>query len=360
MSKVQMLTGVEREQRIKELLAFSSIELESKPKAFYHEKLKGLITGYSKMKKAELVDAVKDIISSYKESIQRKAADYLDAFGDSDFSYDMVVSFYHSKVSPNGAAETIYQRIQANKPTDTTLAKSKPKQLRLVLDKIRATAESSSGWCDAVYESFQELIMPVLVRVNQDYKQTNETRTAEDFMRVDGEVVLNWARETIEWAASQDNLERGWHKVSLALALTSGRRQGEIHGTTAYELVDSSHIKATGLLKKSSDDFELTFHCLTDANLWMQALNNLPEKRRNQPNSRVNSTIRPAISGSIGSKIAELGFKTYSNSRDFYINYHIDRFFDRQTHGTETSYVKNLVGHSTQRIAVSYIKMFTK
>ncbi len=360
MSKVQMLTGVEREQRIKELLVYSNIELESKTKAFYHENLRGLITGYTKMKKSELIDAVKDIVSSYKESIQQRAADYLDAFGDSDFSYDLVVSFYSSDVPPKEAAEIIYQRIQANKPTDTTLAKSKPKQLRLVLDKIRATAESSSEWCDAVYESFQELILPVLVRVNKDYKQTNETRTADDFMRVDGDAVLKWAKDTIEWAANQDNLERGWHKVSFALALTSGRRQGEIHGTTAYEVVDSSHIKATGLLKKSSDDFELVFHCLTDAKQWLQALNKLPEKRRNQPNSRVNSTIRPAISESLGSKIEELGFKSYKNSRDFYINYHIDRFYDRMTHATEASYVKNLVGHSTQKIAVSYIKMFTR
>ena len=359
MSKTKSLTIAERDTKIAELAKYSQIALEGMTVDQLRGLLRGVVLGFSSMNKSTLIENAIAVTNSYKQQSLVKIANALEAMGESDLSYAPIQACYLGDLNAKEAAKLIYDRIMVQKHTDTTVAKTKPKQLRKILAKLKLIEPQSQQWAEDLYQHFLNLIKPIADKVNDNYTQTNESRTVENFKRVDGDAIAQWAADVLEYAASDENSDSSWHKVSLALAITSGRRQSEIHGTTQYELVDSKTIRAIGLAKKKTEDYELEFQPISDAETWLKALKNLPENRRNQDKSKINGTIRKAISDTIGSKINELGFSSYKDSRDFYINYHLDRNYNRQKHGAESTYVMRLVGHDNSKSALSYTKMFT-
>lgn len=359
MSKTKSLTIAERDARIAELAKYSQIALEGMPAHQLRDLLRGVVLGFSSMNKATLIENALAVTNGYKQQSMVKIANALEAMGENDLTYAPIQACYQGDLDAKEAAKLIYDRIMVQKHKDTTVTKTKPKQLRAILAKLKLVEPESQQWADNLYAHFLTLIRELTFEINGEYKYRNDNRTADDFKRVDGDAIAQWATNVLEYAASDDNSDSSWHKVSLALAITSGRRQAEIHGTTQYELVDSKTIRAIGLVKKKTDDFELEFQPISDAETWLKALNSLPENRRNQDKNRVNGTIRKSIEGSLKSKMNEFGFSFYKDSRDFYINYNIDRNFNRRKHGAEATYVMRLVGHEDSKSALSYTKMFT-
>jgi len=360
MPRTPTLSLEEKNLKIQRLATYDVLTLETMRVDQLRELLRGLVRGISKMKKSVLIERSLEVTENYRTQTKLDlATKQAEIDQHVDIDYPILLGIYKTGTVPEKAAELIYARVSAKKYKDSTIKSNISKNIRDAMDLVKFDYPKSLKWCESTYSEYLKLIKDITTKVNKEYKDRIDNRTAEDCKSIDGDMTLTWATELIEWAAQQDNLKRGWHKVSFALAMTSGRRQSEIHGTTTYKLVDSAHIEATGLAKKQDPNNTLIFKPLVPAELWIKAFSNLPEERKNQSGAKINGTIRKAIWDSIGSKMLAFGFTKYHDSRDFYINYHIDRFYDRTIHVTEVQYVAGLVGHESNKTAPSYLKMHT-
>jgi hypothetical protein len=310
------------------------------------------------LKKAEYIDALLEISESFRQDKLRETIASLEVMGDKDISPEFVNNCFLKGIPAKQVSKVFSDLCISDKHTDATIAKTDSKRLRLMLEKVRVTHQDSSSWCDEVYQQYREIIAPIDNKTNKEYSKTVENYgTPETTTTLDGKKILNWAKEIIEWAYTQPNLDKGWQKVSLALALTSGRRMAEIHGTTQYEAVDSNTLRSIGLAKKQEDDFALNSVCLVDAEKWLAVINKLPEARRNQENSRVNALVRKLIEESLKPKIyKDLGIESYKDSRDFYISYLVTRDFPTSGFRSQLAFVKTIIGHEAKKQSLSYEK----
>lgn len=348
----------DREARIKRVATYNRIALEAMTMNELRELGAFLIPNARKLKKPEFINALLEISETFRQDKLRETIAALEVMGEKDISPEFISNCFVNGIPANQVSKVFADLCIADKHTDSTIAKTDSKRLRLMLDKVRNTQQDSSNWCDEVYQQYRTIIAPVDNRTNKEYSKTVENYgTDETTITLDGKKILNWATDIIDWAYQQEKLDKGWQKVSLALAFTSGRRMDEIHGTTEYKVVDSNTVRSIGLAKKESDDFALESPCLVDANKWVTVINNLPKNRRKQENSTVNGTIRKAIEDSIKLRVyPELGIKTYKDSRDFYISYLITRDFPTSGYRSQLAFVKTIIGHEAKKQSLSYEK----
>lgn len=372
-------TKQEYDARIKELAKYNRANLEGMTVALLKHEAAGLIKGISKLKKAKLIDAILELTKPLKEKQLRDTAISMELMSEFDIDESFLNRAYVENLPPEYTADVVAKKLldlhEKGVITASTMAKTKMKNLRVILDSVKLADSNSSEWCNETYKLVREQIKVHDREVNRQYnEETKETYGDSDkggLVFLDKDKIIDWMNDTIDWAIEQDNLEKGWHKVSFALALATGRRMVEIHGTTKFEKVDENHLKTIGLAKKESDDVELVSPCLINTDKWLAAYSKLPEKRRNQHSDIVNKVISRAISEAIASIIDELGFRnanpknnktkgSYKDSRDFYAAYLIEERYHKKAGKREAVYVKEALGHTSKRQGDSYQKIAFK
>jgi len=355
----------DREKHIERLIIHDRLSLEAMSVAELRELGAFLIPKGRKLKKPEFIQALLDIAKPAKELQEINRAKYitsaiesLELYGESDINIEFIQGTYRDGLSPEEVSIIIFEKLITGIYKDSTIAKTKMKQLRIILSALAITNEEVKKWTDKLYDLLRDQVSKYHHKTNKEYAQkVEEYGTPETIKHIKGNKVINWCNEVIEWAYKQDSLDRKWHKVSFALALTSGRRMDEIHGDTQYKVEDYQTLIAIGLSKKSDDNYTHKSPCLVDANKWLAVLNKLPENVRNQENIRVNQTIRPAMSNSLKPIWDELGFKSYKDARDFYVSYLIARDYKKTVDGSEINFAKKLLGHEAKKQTLSYEKM---
>jgi hypothetical protein len=348
----------ERETRIKRVATYNRIALEAMTMNELRELGAFLIPNARKLKKPEFINALLEVSESFRQNKLRETIAALEVMGDKDISPEFISNCFLNGIPSNQVSKVFTDLCVADKHTDSTIAKTDSKRLRLMLEKVIITHPDSTNWCKEVYQEYRALISSIDNKTNKQYAKTVENYGTDETTRIlDGKKILDWASDIIDWAYVQTDLIKGWQKVSLALAITSGRRMDEIHGNTQYELVNANTIRSIGLAKKEFEDYALESPCLVNAEKWITVINRLPESRRNQPNSTVNGTIRKAIEESIKLKTRPLfGIETYKDSRDFYISYLVTRDFPTSGYRSQLAYAKTIIGHEAKKQSLSYEK----
>jgi len=388
------------DRRIEKLTEYPRMELEIMTVARLRELGAYLIPDARKLKKSEFIDALLEISEPVKKKLEHRRAletaaalkiidENIAVLGEQDISFDLVREAYLRSRKPedfsNDIATVLKGKLAADELKDSTVAKTKMKHLKIVLEKLNLELPEAKTWADAVYKNTTSHIALISHEVNKKSAAKVENYgTDETTTQLDGKKILDWATEVIDWAFNQETLIKGWHKVSVALSLTSGRRMDEIHGSCQFEVINANTIRAIGLSKKQFDDAVLDSPCLVDANKWFSVLYKLPENRRNQTNSNVNEIIRKSIEGTgiysylynnydfhmiatedVIHKITKAllyskGDKkppTYKDCRDFYISYLIARDFPTSGYRSQLAFCKKVIGHEAKKQSQSYEKI---
>lgn len=256
---------------------------------------------------------------------------------------------------------------------DSTIASTKPKELRLAIEKIKYEIKESSEFFDEFYQTFYKIVIkPIKDEINQSYGQKiNTIETIEDKIKLDGEIILNWAINKIKTVLQLPNskIQLGWYDLSLALAITSGRRMEEIHGETIhiskgikrYYSLDGKEVFISQLAKSPENtNFKFTPIGVSSED-WFNAFNKLPDNALSLTEDKVNKIISTNISKSLkgkGKTYDLLGISCYKDSRDFYIAYRVANEYKKgiTKYNNESDFVQSIIGHDNKGSGHSYQK----
>ena len=349
----------DRQAKINRLLSFNRIALEAMTMSELRELGAFLVPKGRSLKKAQYINALLEISEPIRAQKLLESVTSLKLAHEVNITPELIESMYTKGLDASDAGEMIKSVLESRGYAASTIAKTKMKHLRNAIDSFKLNNQEGTNWSHDLYQYVKNYVSKYHFETNQEYSQTVEDYGAdeESLVKFEGLVIVSWAKAQIDWACEQRDLLKGWHATSLALAITSGRRMDEIHGTCEYEVVDADTLRATGLSKKASDDSVLESPCLIDAYKWVEALNKLPENRRHQDNATVNNVIRVAIRDSVeGVLKTKLGFKMYKDSRDFYVCYLLATKYERTKHGSEINFAKKLIGHESKKNTLSYQK----
>ena len=348
----------ERDEKLNKIAFYTRTSLEAMPMTQLRELGAYLIPKARTLKKGEYIDALLAASEPYREQRLKETLVTLELLGDFDISSEFINDCFTRGLTSQQCSKIIEETLEKGGYEASTIAKTKMKQLRVMLDSLSLANVEIKPWTEDLYDSMRVFASKYHRETNKKYAETVETYGNEDNIRlIKGTPIITWCNEIIDWAYTQPNLDKGWHKVSFALALTSGRRMDEIHGDCEFEAVNDTTLKATGLSKKRETDYAHESPCLVNAYKWVDALNKLPEKRRHQPNSVVNGVIRKAIEPVIERFLEQFQLTTYKDSRDFYVSYMIAKSYNKSKHGSEINYAKKLVGHESKKQTLSYEKL---
>lgn len=364
-----MLTEIEKTAKLKALADIDLGNLTANELKFH---AKGLITGYTNLKKQDLIDKLKIEIKVYMDDVNAKASDFVKEFGEGED--DVNATFIKNALGSNQSLEMIASvivnkwqntqgKIEGQTISKATLVKSKPKQLRAILETIYSEENSviTVDSCNQLYDEVRKQLQTISAEVNKEYGQkVEENDSIDNQLNLEGQKIIDWCNETLKDFINGDK-KVTWHKVSLALALTSGRRMDEIHGDiSSYEIgFPETYLRSIGLSKKPEDDMAvLNAPCLVDVDLWLEAFAKLPEDRKGLTNAKVNGVISSAISDTLKrGTYTYLGLTKYKDARDFYIAYLIDTFYQKSLHGSEIRFIKQFLGHDSKKVSLSYQKV---
>jgi hypothetical protein len=348
-----------REARLQQLAKETKTGLEQLNRLELQTLANGLITRYSKLTKANLIDKLLEVSDGYRTDLKAQSLEFVELNTDADFGYEFYLNAYQKNKDTKPLVEYMVNTWKGKGIAQTTLVKSKPKQVKNCLDLLVSNFPDSLEWTDLLYSELRILLQNDNKVVNKEYGQKVEGYgTPETMLEIDGSVVVNWSEKVLTDYINNPNPDKDWQGVSLALALTSGRRMDEIHGTCRFFAVSDNNLKSVGLSKKSDEDSVLISPCLVDNQLWLYAYNRLPEKRKGLNNIKVNQNISKLVSDSLKTKIyPDLGINQYKDSRDFFVAYLIKNVWDVDKHGSQLNYAKNLLGHDSKKITLSYEKI---
>ena len=262
--------------------------------------------------------------------------------------------------SPNLAVEQICKFFESKEYTHKTICKTVLPKIKKYLTNVGDYRQK--GWglevVNLLYSKYKETIQDI----NSEYDLIVNPDKKDRIRDLNSEAIVNWAIDTLE------NDDR-WHRVSLALAVVSGRRMVEIHGENRdFEIgnglitpivngraIDKCYkfpqtLVFTGQAKtKSKDDLSFQIPVLCDPQLFINRWQNLPPERLNLTPTIVNKRVSTAISTATKKLRAELGLKSYKDSRDVYgdtvMNY-FDRTYDLSSEAKDREILKgHILGH---------------
>lgn len=148
-----------------------------------------------------------------------------------------------------------------------------------------------------------------------------------------------------------------WLNVGLALALLTGRRQGEIFGAGKFVKVDDTHVLFSGQLKtKTREDVGGYTIPVVDADWVMLLIDTLTELgKRGKELAYINKTISTCYSRNADS-LKALGLDSFKDTRVSYALYHCEN--TKPLTMSDDSYRSVLMGHGSNDIetGLSYVK----
>ncbi|MEL6930808.1 MAG: hypothetical protein AAFO95_19575 [Cyanobacteria bacterium J06600_6] len=362
MSKVP-LTTKEKNQRKSDIAMMDRIELEGLRKNQLQDLARDCFP-FSKLTKPELIEA---LIAFAAPAIAKQNAMAAEALANNDediFSADALVKAYQNEA--DAATHGAYLgRYNLKNFSDISAAKKKLGRLKHLLAGLKAKNMVSKEWADECFKGYSKQTRDKRKEINIEDKEKVANRESEDLVLVKTDEILDFAKRTLEsWVNNDDDYRKKkglWHRVSMALMATSGRRGCEIHGHCQFEVVDENHVKAVGLAKKPVDDYEFIFKTIVvDAQTWVKCRYLLPEHALNVDPLLFDDKTR----GNISSKARKTlwkswGLEKYYTHRSFYICYRLDREYQRAQHVSENRFVMSIVGHDSEKSVVHYTKLLT-
>ena len=363
----------DRKRRLSELSKYNRDALSAMTVNELRELGAWLVPNARRLKKAEFIEVLIKISEKFNEEKQDEINEKLAHFATSEVSENLLIEQFAGGKLPHQTA-TLIDYLWRNphsqykkRPKESTLSKTKPKQLRGLIQAIIMDNPNMIEWCDELYVEVKKLIQHEQKQVNRHYKkETRENYGNDETTRiVSCTLVLEWAETTIKNMVSRQELRRGeWYLLSFALSLTSGRRMAELHGISEfpdnplfYELrKDKIFISQ---LAKSIEGKSLVFKTLIDSELWMNGYKLLPIETKNQPNeSVVNKKFSRNIAKSpkFRQALLELNLTQYKDARDFYISYMKQVECQDTDYGSSVAFARDAIGHTNKETSLSYDK----
>lgn len=285
-------------------------------------------------------------------SVEVSIVDQVKRVGISDNVLESMYATYPDR--PDLAVEQLIKFFEYKNYTIKTICKRVLPKIKKYL--IAAGDFRQRGWGAEVTRILYDRYKSKIQEINLEYDRSVQPEKKEFIATIDHQKILNWAIATLK-------NESRWHRVSLALAVVSGRRMVEIHGEDRgfdigngiiIPIVNGREIDKvynfpqtlifSGQAKsRSRNDINFEIPVLCDPQLFIARWQSLPPERLNQDSTTVNRVISSAISTATKKLRPELGIKKYKDSRDIYITLvmkHFDRAYDLSEKERE-----NLKGH---------------
>ena len=313
------------------------------------------IKGFSKLKKEDLIQSLLDFAQPViAKNLENQANVLATSIPVDVVSQTSLALAYEAGKDPVAYAQFLFAYCLKNYTAGTVVNK-KRQQIKTWCQILIETRMISETWGKAVVLTFCKAGSSIKGELNALEKKKATTREGSEYITVDTDSIRSFCEVVLE---EPDKFT--WHRISIALAATSGRRASEIHGTCRFEL-DGEKVKAIGLTKKATNDAEFSFKPLwVTSEQWLDAYNKLPAERVNQTNAIVDGRIRKLIMDSCGSLLNSWNLKSYHWLRSFYICYRVDTEHDRRLHGSEPKFVSEIIGHDNQDAGAFYNKLNTK
>lgn len=338
----------------------------------------GMIPGYEVMSKDELINAIMESVEATLTIAKAKEALTLECQGELDFDQRFIRTFYErgktepERFNPQSLAQGLLNNLRAKRHKDTTICKTDAKVFRSTLTLLSANREIPYQWGDEAYNHFRTLIVDITQKVNKEGRDLVERyatlKDEEVLIMLDPNTVIKWTYDTLVLTVNGEFDKRGWQRVSLALAIATGRRQAEIHGKTTFlPSVKPDHLQISGLLKKESKDVGLEAPCLVSPQLWLDAYNRTktayPQRFDLEPEV-VHKKLSKPLSDYLGGRNGcphqcydYLGFPNYKTSRDFYGSFIGKYYHNPRLHGTLSNFLASIYGHENITTSHSYEKI---
>ena len=322
-----------------------------------HENLRYLADKVSSLKKQDAIDKILELTKELRERKQKEIENTVltDESVSDCINENKLKSYYDKGLNGEDVGNILFKNALSLGYSNTTIAKTWSKKIRVNLEFLYNEQLISLEWKESVYKAYRTNAGKLDHEYNQKYQASKEMRLdVSEKVTLDGVTILNWATDIL-----YNPNPKKYGMISLALAISSGRRMDELHGTCEFFLVDSTHIKAVGLSKKSDENNEFIFQTLIDSKVWLDGYNLIPSDKKGHNQATVNLTIRKTIENHTKSYLDLLGFKSYKDSRDFYALYMLNNFFDGGLEDT-IKYVRDILGHESTKQSLSYTKFTLK
>lgn len=355
----QTLTPQEKEQRIKVLAKIPVKTFDTYTAEQMRKELKGLAKNLRGTHKPQLMELFLEVTKLERDRLNAELENTVinDKSSSDCIKPESLKNYFEEGLRGKDTAIVIFKNAETLNLKPTTIAKTWSKTIKRNLDYLVSKNFVAPEWANECFNSFKEQVKPLHHEYNQAYNAIQQLSTpVDEKITLDSEKILNWASETLH-----NPNPKKWGLISLALAITSGRRMDEIHGTCKFEIVDSNHIKAIGLSKKPNDDSEFVFQTLVEANVWLQAYNLIPSDKKGHPYEIVNNIIRKTIenhSREVTLNIFGQG-ASYKWARDFYALYMLNNFYVGGLEDT-IKYMRDILGHESTKQTLSYTKFTLK
>jgi hypothetical protein len=371
----------DREKAILNASKYSKTALEAMTLNELRELGAYLIPNARKLKKLEFVDALYNICEQFKEGKKQELKHEIeDSDGLTDYKRLLLNGFKNEK-DPVLLANEIYDSwellLKTDKDdkkdgyTDTTIAKTNMSRIRTAKGFVTLENPDTEEFLNRFYNQLKVRNKAREKVINDSYvDEINIVKTIDDKTKLDGNKIINWAREIVESAAKKETkLITGWYQVTLALAILSGRRMEEIHGQSEhfpivnryYELRENNTIFINQLAKNPAN-IGFVFTPLIDSETWFKAFNNLPDSKLGLMENKVNQIVSSVLSKKLKNTYKELGIKQYKDSRDFYIAYRVKTEYkeNKTNYNNESDFVQSIIGHNAKNSGHSYEKFVIK
>jgi len=331
----------------------SKDELEGLPKKEVYKLIQGCLKGLSRLTKPQLIEKILDWTHDLRVVSKKAVSDLLketmievrSSDSDAERVLDMVHRDYteDSQEAAKLLASIIIKRAETyaneNNTTGAGVYKGYTLKIKKKLSDWKENDSSKRLWCLDVLDTLENTIKEKRQKASSVYTSENKKAFIKKLKDV-YENVLHKAKMTLnDYLDPTVEKKPSWHRVSFALAVTSGRRQNEIHGENKsyevgtgilsikyddhYEVATygfGNTLAFTGISKGREGRGEMVFQipCLYDPAKWIQIWKSLPAARLNCDEQGL-KRIRDAMYDTLKPELLNLGLSgKYKDSRDVY------------------------------------------
>lgn len=194
------------------------------------------------------------------------------------------------------------------------------------------------------------IFMPYYIEINNEYKASIEHRTNNAILIKNGQQLIDLA---VEYISTYD-----YKKITIGLAILTGRRTSEILKTASFKVIDNAHIQFTGQLKQNNSK-AYTIPVLCDSGKIVEALDNLRIIKAydtiKSVNSKESSLLNQMVKKNL--KVWHVGLKMHDLRRFYaYVCYHY-KFYNESKQGnrqTFDGYTMEILGHKIIKSGQAY------
>lgn len=263
---MSLLIGADREGKIAEIAQFSADELAGKTKAELRELAKGLLTGVSRLRNAELADQLNELAEPIRRTVELRQ-EYLEPqFENPDLSRaesramylmaqlkELVLNSSFMDIRQldyavlDLAAEHFAFEVSQFSPATSKYNFTQYKKLLNGLLESEKEHPRYSTLADALkifLDQYSRLLKPMRNLVNQTTAKRVAAKGKSLQQVSDGKALVEWARNVL-----RNHRKERWERIGIALGLACGRRLSEIFSTGEFEVIAPYKLKFRGQLK---------------------------------------------------------------------------------------------------------------